>query len=346
MFKQWLTAMAGVLCGMIYMYGFVTPTEAQSVTCNLINYQDAMIVFHAPIFAHGQIKETLAKDEPYVMTGASGGFFKIEYHGGEQGWIDYHTRILNGACTPYLENPSDPIPLTEFPTVCTYTTAEAITGYGDRDLSTVHPGFGEILAGTYGVVSILDKAIELEGSTAMSGAYVDVNSGKLEGHCFGTMQLATTLDNARLWTEPDVTSGEIITTLDVGTIVGIMGEPISGRLQYDSDLMGDWVEVRTGSMETGWIWIERLSLDSTFTAPNIASPNQATVTDNARLWTEPNAKVGEIIMTVPTGASITITGATQIGFIQYATDLQGAWYPVNYDGATGWIYEGRINFNN
>lgn len=345
MFKQWITGLMGLLCGMMLIYGFASPTQAQSVTCNLINYQDAMIVFFAPVHAHAQIKETLGKNEPYVMVGASGGFFEIEYDGGEHGWIDYHTRIMNGGCTPYIDNPSPALPLSDFPTVCTYTITETLTGYSDRELTQVHGGFGSYPAGTYAVVVLHENAIELEGSGDMSGGYVEANRGTLNGHCDGTLQLATVLDNARLWTEPDVITGEIISTLNIGTEVGIISEPVRGRLQYASDLMGDWVEVRTGSTVTGWIWIERLELGKPFTAPSLLPKNQATVTENTRIWSEPNAKIGEILTTLPTGAKIKITGGAQIGFIQLESDLQGAWYPVTYGETTGWVYEGRINFN-
>jgi len=342
MIKQWITGITGLLCGglLVLMFANMGTVHAQSNACELINNQDQMQVFFAPMMADSQLKDTLPKDTPYTMTGRTESFFRIEYNDGEQGWIDLQTRILNGTC-PAIDNelPLD-IALSDFPSVCFYTITQDLNGYSDPDLTQQHPGFGIRHAGAYAVTSITNTAIGLMGSSAMSGGYIEANKGSLWGHCSGTLQLASALDNARVWTQPDALTGEVIMTLDTGTQVGVLGDVIIGNIQ--AGITGDWVQITLRDI-LGWVWIERLDFDRTFTTPQPALA-QATVLDNARLWSLPDVNTGELITTLILGSEVNVIGDSATGEIQFNNDLQGIWYPVQQGGNTGWVYEGRLDF--
>lgn len=344
MIKRWFTGLLGMICGMLLVFIATTSgtVKAQSTTCELVNNQDQMPVYFAPVNAPSQLKDILPQGTPYTMIGTSNGFFWITYGEGEYGWIDFHMRI-NGICDAFQPTDSDnsnDIPLTEFPTLCFYSISETLMGYTDSSLTQQHPGFGLYDPGTYAVVSITDDAIELEGATDMSGGFVEANRGLLTGHCSGTRQLATALDNARVWTQPDATAGDVITTLPIGAQVGVLSDPIVGNVQ--TDVVGDWVQVVRGDV-VGWVWVERLTFGRTFTTAQAADA-QAVVGDNTRIWTQPDAKQGSILTALPAGTQVAITGDPVTGFIQLDTDLEGDWYPIQVGGTTGWIYEGRLTF--
>ncbi len=341
--KQLLTALTGVLSGIILVYGLTHGgiTQAQTVTtCDLINNQEQMVVFFAPIDTPTQIKDILLQGEPHINIGFSNGFFHIQYDDNERGWIRFHTRIQNGACTTYIENPPPDTPINEFPTLCLYTIDQSTTGYTDPTLTQQHGGFGQRPSGTYAVTEIIGNAVGLAGNSDMSGGYINSTIGTFSGHCDGTIQLATTTENARIWSQPSTLAGQVITTLDLDTEVGVLDGPVSGNIQ--DNILEDWYQVTTGDIQ-GWIWVDRLTFERTFTTPQ---PNFSTaqVTENARLWSEPNAKTGDIITSFPIGTVINIIGNAQIGFLQYDTDLTGNWYPVQIGGNLGWLYEGRIDF--
>lgn len=345
MIKQWITGIAGLLCGglLVLMITNVGTIQAQSDSCELINNQEQMIVYFAPIVADSQIKDILPKDTPYTMIQDSGseGFFRIEYEDGIQGWIDFHTRILNGRCADFgiMERPLQA--LTDFPTVCFYQTTEELIGYNDADLRQQHGGYGVRPAGSYAVVSIGDKAIGLMGSSAMSGGFVEANRGTFWGHCSGTIQLATALDNARVWTQPDAVAGEIITTLENGAQVRILGDPIVGNIQ--EDISGDWYEVSIGFI-IGWVWSDRLEFGRTYTTPQPVLAS-ATALDGARVWTQSDVKTGQIVTTLMVGSNVNIIGEAMTGSIQFDNELQGTWYPIQQGGTTGWVYEDRLDFD-
>jgi hypothetical protein len=72
--------------------------------------------------------------------------------------------------------------------------------------------------------------------------------------------MATAHENARVWSEPSVQTGTVVTLLEPGSQVILIGEPVQGPVRIDSDDMGDWYQVRLPE-ETepiGWVWADRL----------------------------------------------------------------------------------------
>jgi|GEM_PF-1905499 len=344
--KQIVTALTGLLSGIFIIYGLsqASMTQAQSnISCELVNNQEQMLVFFAPIEAQSQIRDILLNGEPYTNIGFSNGFFHIEYGEGERGWVRFHTRVMNGACPEFLENPPDDLtPLWQFPTLCLFTTNQTLAGYSDPLFKEPHLGFAGIPAGTYAIVEQQGDSIQLNGTSDMSGPYVSLTGGQLGGYCEGTMQLAIVLENTRMWTHPNVTKGDIIAPIPAGVEVPIISGPEDGIIQAGTTVSGDWFEVRHLDMQ-GWVWVDRLQFGRKFTTPQPVI-STASTGDNARLWSEPNAKSGVIITAIPASTDVAIIGEPQMGFIQLDSDLTGNWYPVQFGGTVGWLYEARINF--
>jgi hypothetical protein len=76
-------------------------------------------------------------------------------------------------------------------------------------------------------------------------------------------QTAVTRPNARVWTEPSAQTGRLVTLLEPGSAVILIGEPVRGPVRLDTDDEDDWYQVRLPD-ETepiGWVWADRLNLD-------------------------------------------------------------------------------------
>lgn len=68
------------------------------------------------------------------------------------------------------------------------------------------------------------------------------------------------LDNARLWTVPNVHTGYVVAFLDAGTPLNVLAGPVTGPIRYDTDDMGEWYYVRSGDgWWAGWLWVARMA---------------------------------------------------------------------------------------
>jgi len=296
---------------------------AQENDCNLVNQFDSMPVFFAPIYAYGQLKDILPKGTEYTMIGETNEYFRIAYGDGEYGWIDWH-RFGNGSCVPYTNYSAYPdTPMNEFPSVCLFKPHD--------------PAWTRSVA----VVSIHDEKVQLSGSVSQAGPLMHINDGELSGFCEGTIQLAYARENARVWTQPNVLTGEVLLILEETTQVGIISERIRGNIQ--ADMIGEWVQIQHGEL-VGWIWLDRLDMGRYFTTqqPIVAT---AMIGENMRLWSAPDAQVGEVIMELPSNRRIIITGDAIQGNIQFHSDLQGTWYPVQFGATVGWAYATGLIFD-
>jgi len=66
-------------------------------------------------------------------------------------------------------------------------------------------------------------------------------------------------ENARLWTQPNVSDGYFQQNADFGADLRILSDPVWGRVRQDVDIDGWWWQVELISNgDTGWIWQPRL----------------------------------------------------------------------------------------
>lgn len=72
--------------------------------------------------------------------------------------------------------------------------------------------------------------------------------------------LAVALENARLWSAPNVHMGLIVAYLDAGDSLHVLAGPVSGPIRYDIDAQGEWYYVRPADGPfAGWIWAGRMA---------------------------------------------------------------------------------------
>lgn len=67
------------------------------------------------------------------------------------------------------------------------------------------------------------------------------------------------MDNARLWSEPSVITGHMVSTIAPNEVVQIISGPTWGRIRQDIDASGWWWEVSVDAIGLrGWLWQDRL----------------------------------------------------------------------------------------
>ncbi len=74
--------------------------------------------------------------------------------------------------------------------------------------------------------------------------------------------VASARENARVWSEPNVSTGESMIELAPGTQLVVVDGPERGSIRLDANIQGDWYQVRRLDESTplGWLWFERLTL--------------------------------------------------------------------------------------
>jgi hypothetical protein len=68
---------------------------------------------------------------------------------------------------------------------------------------------------------------------------------------------AVALENARLWSHPDVKQAGLLALIPENAELAVIGGPITGHIQLSTNTTGVWYQVRYGTI-TGWMWEDRL----------------------------------------------------------------------------------------
>lgn len=123
-----------------------------------------------------------------------------------------------------------------------------------------------------------------------------------------------------------------MSTMDAGISFQVTDVSGSAVLLAVDHAMGFWVNIAMGILSGDCSGI------------NAYQPNQVRVLANTRLWSQPNVITGSVIRDIAQGATVTITGGTVIGRIQYSSNVTGIWYPVTLDSQSGWIWAERLDF--
>ena len=87
-----------------------------------------------------------------------------------------------------------------------------------------------------------------------------VNEGIEACHLIFEEQIAAR-ENTRLWSDPDVEMGSLVSSVDPGAIVEVVDGPVWGSIRRDIDFSGWWWLVKvvdSNNSQKGWVWEARL----------------------------------------------------------------------------------------
>lgn len=316
------------------------PVAAQAACTFAATVADAPL-YLAPITTPGQQKDTLPVGVAYPVIARSDAHYYIALDDAYGGWVDRRSGVLSGDCDAV---PVDPRPLTDYPTICAVTLAGPVPAYFDASLTQPRE---DLLAGTYIAVRRAPRAVLVQLGDAM-GVWLAQASVSFSGACESLpvegANRALAGENARVWTQPSVRSGEVMYTLPVGANVLIVAGPVTGPIRNDTSDQGEWVQVVWGPYAPGWVWLPRLTLldDDDPAAPPVTG--SAIAGANTRLWTQPSVRTGSVLAAVSQGAVVRVLAGPVRGPIRYDTDDQDDWYQVAWGDTIGWVWVERITF--
>jgi len=222
---------------------------------------------------------------------------------------------------------------------CGFVANQTTPVYTDRNLTRVHVIVNAIPSGaSYPVVEIYDDAALLLADFETS-FWVSTENGTIFGdYCeVSTLYTAETLASTRLWSEPDVVTGQVLSWLTEGVTVDVKGSAVVGRIRYDSLQTGTWYPVSFGN-DSGWVWSERLDVDTT------RAPISAFALEDARVWSEPDVSMGTRLLSLNVNDAVEIIGGPVTGRLRFDGTTSGIWYQVSVNGVIGWVWENRLRF--
>ncbi|MEO1440143.1 MAG: hypothetical protein AAFV33_07040 [Chloroflexota bacterium] len=208
---------------------------------------------------------TLNAGQPYAVFAIQDGQVNVAVDNGFGVWVDGVAGTLQGACGPFAapngvytlqpELGLNPVNAAS----CVFVPAEAVIGSNaftpktDATVVNLTPGQA------YAVLTRTTEQVQITVDGVFN-AWVPVVAGDVLGAC--DILLASTavaLDGARLWSLPDVTTGEVVATIPAQTTLIVIDGPVNGPIRLDTDTTGDWYFVQVGSTaQSGWLWQARL----------------------------------------------------------------------------------------
>lgn len=325
------------------------PRATAEDTCTFTPHFNATPLYAAPLADPAQQRGEVPGGVPLLALKRSGltydALIYVTLDTTSGGWVDQRSGTLTGACD---DLPLDNTPLIDYPTICTAAVSQAVPFFDDAQLFTPKPF--DLQPGTYVVTRRSAASVFVRLDHAMGG-WTALSAITLGPACSTVMQAApfqaVALDNARLWTQPNVQTGARLLDLPSGTGVVILAGPVEGPIRYDTADVGDWYQVAYNG-QSGWVWSARLDFNAApppVTPPSTPSASP-TARDNARLWSQPNVQAGQVIGFLTPGTALQLLSGPVEGPIRYDTTDTGDWYYVQAEGSlyAGWLWAGRIAF--
>lgn len=336
--------LAGLILALGALPGGAAPARAQG-DCIFTGALETLILYHAPLTTPSQQKDALPGGVGFRVTLQREEHYYIAVDDAYGGWVDRRSGGVSGDCAGV---PVDTTPLTDFDTLCFFTSPQAAQLYHEarrtNPQGTIQPGQ------PYAVTLQTFDAYHLQLDHAFGG-WVAAADGQVAGDCASVpveypAQIATALDNARAWSAPDVRSGAMVTTFAPGTQLIVLAGPVSGPIRFDTADTGNWFQVRAVNVAggaTGWVWENRLR----FAPPAGPGGPTAVALANARVWSQPDVHAGAWIASLAEGSEVRILGGPVVGPIRYDTPDTGNWYLIaqNATGITGWVWRERLAFD-
>lgn len=339
---SWILGVLGAIVWSVFVP--ITP-HAQTADCQFIVSPtlEYAPVYSAPLSDSSQLIGYASVGFSYPILVQNGFHYQIQFEG-QNAWVDRRSGVVNREC---VDIPIDTAPLSDFETICMMTTTREVYTFADQtrqtqmDLLPANTSLPITQVGASGYYVLIDAA---------RGGWLSDDAGTITGDCdylpqAGTSNLVITNAETNVWSQPDVTIGEIVETLDANTQLMLVSPPTLGAIRLDTDDVGEWyyVALNQATPPMGWVWVGRLDF---ITPDDLPTGNMtATVLENARLWSLPDVRSGVIIAPISNGASVTIIGDSVQGSIRYDTNDLGDWYPIRVGSLVGWIWAGRLQFD-
>lgn len=318
----------------------LTGVHAQADACEYIVEDNVIPLYSAPLNIASLQIDVLQVGNTYTVEKRAERYL---YVSGEEveGWI--HGLSLGGRTEGECSSlPEDARLLTEYPPVCFFTPVEAMRVYNDPSLTEQHHAFDLQGGQSYPVVFEHEASFFAYIDDA-AGGWVSGDAGFLSGSCDelpqqdSYQQEAVALENARLWSQPNVRIGTVIADVAPETGLYVISGPVQGPIRVDTDDLGQWFYVSTGE-QSGWLWEARFE----FKEVSGDESESVLALENARLWSLPNVQQGSLIAFVNPGSEVLILQGPVNGPIRFDTIDTGDWYFVEVGTMRGWIWEGRL----
>ncbi len=214
----------------------------------------------------GYQDETLTEQHPAVPTMRAGDSFQVTDMSGSAAllavdhamgfWVDTRNGTFSGDCSNI--NAYQPENVRVLANTRLWSQPDVVSGSVTRDITqgTTVTIIGGTVVGRirYGSpVTATWYPVTIDNQTGWVWAErLDFESSPM------LITDAIALENARLWSQPDVVSGSVLVDIPINTSMDIIGGPTVGMIQYNG-LTGVWYQVEVDS-QIGWVWERRIDL--------------------------------------------------------------------------------------
>lgn len=204
----------------------------------------------------------------YPIHSQNNQFYEVETVDDQTAWVDQRAGGVSNCHEPVL---TTEIPLDKFEGTCFIWVEDEVPAYSDSEMTLISPGVAQLSPDfSHHVIRESDDAYLVAFGHAMGAWVAKTDVVDMTPACAavplrtgeevpaGTS--AITLENARIWTRPDVKSGIILVPFPPGTKVSVLYGPVSGYIQFDTDRVGDFYWVASDIL-SGWVWDQRLDFE-------------------------------------------------------------------------------------
>lgn len=232
------------------------PIQSHPTLCVLVTFDAPVAVYGEPALLTQT--DSLLPNAAYAVIRQSATGYYVYLGPNSGGWVSAGAGAVSGNCAAL---PSEP-PASTATARANARVWSAPDVHSGTVLATLTPGSAvTITAGPVrGPISY---------SSDVQGDWYQISQGDLTGWVWSerlspsapppAYQRAVALENARVWSYPDVQQGAVVAALAPGAALDIVAGPVAGPIRYDTPAVGQWYQVSQGGSVLGWVWSGRLS---------------------------------------------------------------------------------------